>query len=307
MIAVVALYALLALTFPLAQYALQYADPLLLLTFRMLFAGTCLLMYVKKDINGRTIVIKKDDRWAFFQIALFHIYFAFVPEFWALQYLSSIKITFMYCLTPFISALLDYVLFKKKPTFYNCVGGGLAASGLLFLLLSTPSGSHNLVKSPFTGLPELMLIVAIISATYAWFLLQNLVNKGYQLPFVNGTAMLGGGFFSLITLLIARGLNHTLDKPFVYAIQPFFITTIALVILSNVIVYNLYGMLVQRYSITFISLAGYLSPIFGALYSWLFFGDLISWHYIVTFMCIYVGLKVFYIHPRSRTTLTEPT
>lgn len=288
MILIFILYALLALTFPLAQCALQYADPLFLITCRMFLAGACLLGYWILVVR-RPVHIAAKDLGLFARASLFHMYVAFVPEFWALQYVSTLKTNLMYCATPFISALLEYMFFRKQLSRYNIMGIIVVCSGMIPLLFFPGSIALDTQRYPIIFLPEFMLMVAIISATYAWFLVRELLDRGYGIIFINGVSMIGGGLLSLTTLAIVHP-----PSGLIISTVPFLMTVMALVLLSNVIVYNLYGMLIKKYGFTFISLAGFLSPIFGALYAKLFFGDQLSWYHLVAFISICVGLKIFY-------------
>jgi len=76
---------------------------------------------------------------------------------------------------------------------------------------------------------------------------------------------------------------------------PWFIVWVGVLILvANIVVYNLYGWLLRSYSITLLSLSGFLSPGFGAIYEWLFMNGQITWHYWSSLLLVTVGLYVFY-------------
>ncbi len=137
---------------------------------------------------------------------------------------------------------------------------------------------------------EIALMFAIISAAYAWFLIKRLMHKGYSLLAINGTAMLAGGAMSILTMPLAQiALSSA-----VYDMTTFIWTTLALIFISNGIFYNLYGYLLRFYSLTFLSLAGFLSPIFGALYAWLIFGQQLHLSYLFAGIFIFIGLVLYY-------------
>ena len=130
MLLVVLIYSILALTFVFAKKTLAYANPFFLIGFRMILAGTILLLH-QRFFSKTHFSINKSDYWLFFKVALFHIYFSFIFEFWSMQYLSALKITIIYSATPFIAAILSYILLKERLSWQKVLGiiiglGGLA-------------------------------------------------------------------------------------------------------------------------------------------------------------------------------------
>ncbi|MBL4587732.1 EamA family transporter [Candidatus Babeliales bacterium] len=287
MILVVFLYASLASTFVIAKYVVSHAKPFFTIAFRMLVAGTLLTgyLYIKDRASCR---IDRDDYKLFFKVALFHIYLAFIPEFWALQYVSSIKTNMMYSATPFIAAFLSFVLLNETLNARKWFGMFLGVTSLTPLFLIA-SASQAETSAFFISFPDVVLFCAVCSASYAWFLVKRLMSRGYQLPLINGVAMLGGGFGALITSLVFEGIT---ESP-VYAWEPFFKGVFLLILVANLLVYNLYGYLLKKYSITFVSLSGLLCPLFGTLFGWFFLQEPLSWHHALSFVGLSAALYIF--------------
>jgi drug/metabolite transporter (DMT)-like permease len=289
MFLVVVLYALLALTFTLGKAAVAYANPVFLVAFRMIVAGVLLLGFygltkrLKVSVTGQ-------DFFNFAQVILFHIYLSFVPEFWALQFISSVKVNIMYATTPFITVLLSYFLYNERIKKAQLVGICVAFVGLLPLMARGEGFALRDLLS--ISLPEGVLFLSIASAAYAWFVIKKLMDRGYSLLLINGVGMLGGGLMSLITWYLARS---SAVAPVVDWKQ-FLILVAALIILSNVVVYNLYGWLLNYYSVNAVSCAGFLSPIFGALYGKIFLGEQLGWQHFVAIGAIALGLYLFFQH-----------
>lgn len=287
MLLIVILYAVLASTFVLAKQALSFGKPFFLIAVRMLCAGGLLLSYVRyaRPLAWR---LDRDDWMLFLRVSLFHIYFAFVPEFWALQYLPSAKTNLLYSSTPFIAAFLSYLLLGESLSKRKIMGMMLGFVGLLPVLL-LQSGPQALAQLKGFSLPEIVLFGAISSAAYAWFLVKRLMDKGYALPMINGVAMLLGGSMALVTSLLVEGVQ---TSP-VYNWPQFLFWVAALILVANVVVYNLYGLMIRRYSITLVALSGLLCPIFGAFFGWLWFNESITWHYGVSLGAVAVALYIF--------------
>lgn len=289
MMLIALLYAVLALTFIFAKHALMYAKPFFLIGIRMLLAGSILLAY-QWFFRRDHFVIRRDDLWIFLKVSLFHIYFAFTLEFFALQYLSSLKTTMIFSATPFISAVLAHLLLNEKLTWKKIAGICCGLVGLIPVLMAQAVGSEAGLTEFFSiSFPEAILVLAVISAAYAWFIVMELMRRGYELGMINGVAMFIGGCFSMLTSLAVEGISAPVTNwgPFVGWLT-------LLIVAANFIVYNLYGFLLRRHSIVMISFAGWLCPSFAALYEWLFLSGTISWHYGVSLIFVIIGLSLFY-------------
>ncbi|MBD3231164.1 EamA family transporter [Candidatus Dependentiae bacterium] len=289
MFLVILLYAILASTFTIAKTALYYAKPFFLIGFRMTIAGIFLLGYLY-FFNHRKFYLQKQDWRLFLKVSLFHIYFAFIPEFWALQYVSSSKTNLIYSATPFIAALLSYFLLNEKLGLKKFLGMFIGLLGLIPIFLTQTDIREAGMQFFSISLPEIVLLFAVFSAAYAWFIVKQLIVKGYSLLMINGVAMLIGGILSFATSFIFEG---TQTCP-IFDFSSFLFWTLLLIIVANVIVYNFYGWLLKIYSITFVISAGFLCPIFGAFYGWFFLNEKITWHYFVSLTCVMIGLYLFY-------------
>lgn len=280
-------YAILASTFTLAKIAVGYADPLFLIGVRMVLAAP-LMFAVYRWQKAPVMVMQKEDIATFLMIAIFHIFLPFVGEFWALQYVSSAKAAITYSLTPFIAALLSFFLLKKGISPKQSLGLIVGLLGLLPILISKDEMSFREIG--FVSLPEIVLLFAVASASYAWFLVSKLMQKGYHISFINGVAMLIGGIMSLFTWYVVAGDVSPLRGE----LGPFLWWTFVLIIVANVIGYNFYGWLLKHLSIPMMSAIGFLCPIFATLYGYLFLDESFGiWHFIALVM-VGSGIWLFY-------------
>jgi drug/metabolite transporter (DMT)-like permease len=287
MLLVVLLYAVLASTFIFAKKAVSLANPCFLVGVRMILAGLLLLGYYW-IVNRKQLTIKRSDWWLFFQVSVFHIYIMFIFDLWSLQYVTALKSTLIFSSTPFIAAILSYFLLRERLTWKKIVGIFIGIGGLVPVILMQANGQEA-SELACISLPEIVLFLAVISGAYAWFLVKRLMDRGYSFGIVNGIAMLVGGVMSLITSGIFEGFAHPVTD-----LYPFIGWLLLLILSANIIFYNLYGYLLQRYSITFLTFAGWLCPCFATVYEWLFMGGTITWHYLVSLGLVSLGLYVFY-------------
>jgi len=107
--------AIYASTYSLSKYLLTYMQPLYLSGLRMTIAGCILLIYLGLFDYARFIIHKKSLSY-FFILAFFNIFLTFALELWALQYISSIKVTFLYNLGPLITPFFSYFFFSEIMT-----------------------------------------------------------------------------------------------------------------------------------------------------------------------------------------------
>jgi drug/metabolite transporter (DMT)-like permease len=288
MFLVVLLYAILSSTFFIAKKALMYSPPFFLIGTRMTLAGLILLGYIFFK-SPKKLHIKKRDILMVFNVAFFHIYFSFMCEFWALQYLSALKTTLIYSATPFIAALLSFFILKERLSIIKIVGIIIGIGGLFPVLLVQAQEIEVSMELYNISIPEVVLFLAVISSAYAWFIVTDLIKRGYGLVVINGFAMLIGGIMSLCTTFIVEGFTCPISD-----FWPFIFWMLLLIFTANVVAFNFYGWLLTKYSITFLTFSGFLCPSFGTIYEWLFMKGTISWHYFASLICIALGLYIFY-------------
>ena len=287
MLLIILEYAILAATFTIAKKALSFSPPFFLIMSRFLVAGFFLGLF---SLLRTTIFWKKvwHDRWLFAGVGLFHAYLAFIPEFWALQYVTSAKTSIIYAMTPFVAALLSYFFYDERLKFRQWLGMCIGILGLMPLIVLQAEPT-TLAQIFSLSAPEAVLFGAMMSACYAWFIITKLMRNGHSIIFINGVAMGLGGLLSIPTVLFAE--PNALEM--VSSWYDFSVWLGLLVIISHFVSYNLYSWLLQRYSITFMTFCGFMCPLFSTLFGAWFLGEVITWHYWVSLIGITTGLALF--------------
>ena len=211
------------------------------------------------------------------QIALFHVYVAYIAEFWALQYTSSANA--IYNFSSFITALLAIWFVQERLSRRQWAGLALGFAGFVPWIYSATNCEWHAGSLGIFSLPEIALIVSVISSAYGWLIMRKLLAEfSYSPILVNGIGMLCGGLLAVVTALafetkpffIAHSQEELCNHLFVQlgspwgAILYFILYTALLIIIANILCYNLYGYLLTRYSPTFLSFAGFLCPLFAA-------------------------------------------
>ncbi len=287
---VVLLYALFASVFTVSKTGLQYTQPLFFVGSRMMIAGIAMLAYLyffKKE----SLSFKKEDFWRVFRLAAFNIYFTNMFEFWGLQYLPSFKTCFIYSLSPFVSALLSYWMFSEKMTPKKWLGFALGFLGFFPILLNETSAEEGMGHLFFLSWAEIAVILAAVSSVYGWILLRQLVRENGMSPMMaNALSMLMGGTMATVH----SSLTENWDPLPVTEYVPFLECTVLLIIISNFICYNLYGHLLKKFTATFMSFAGFTTPLFTALFGWLYLGEVVTLPFYVSALIVFCGLLVFY-------------
>jgi len=288
------LYALFASSFAMGKVLLNYTTPVFLVGSRMFLGGIILLTYQYFSPNQR-FYFKKKHIWLFIQIVLFGIYFNYLLRFWALNSLDSFKTCFIYNLSPFMSSIYSYYFFKEKITKRQMIGLIIGFIGLIPILLTTSSTEQALGEVAFISLPELSVIVSVALHAYSWIVMRKLVrDKSYSPTMVNGLTMTAGGLLALITSVFSGSFLQVTN------IIPFSGWLLIVVIISNIICYNIYGNLLKKYSATFLSFAGFLSPLFAALFGWGLLGEKITWHFFASSFLVFIGLYLYYKEENSQ-------
>ncbi|MCX6988852.1 MAG: DMT family transporter [Chlamydiae bacterium] len=289
---VIVMYALWSSVFSLGKMALAYSPPVFLTGFRMMLAGILISAYLliaKKN----AFKLQKKQYLSIGVLAFFSIYLTNILEFWGLQHLTAAKTCFLYSLSPFFAAFFSYIHFKEKMNRRKWIGLLIGSIGFIPVLL-TQTGSEDLFSAvSFLSWPTLAIIAAALFSVYGWVLLRVLVKDTEVSPLVaNAASMFLGGMFALIHSSFADSWNPIPVMPghFTDVLQGILIMTL----ISNIICYNLYGMMLKKYTATFLSFLGLLSPIFASINGWIFLGEIPSWTVFSSTAIVSLGLWIVY-------------
>lgn len=298
---VILLYALFASVFTIAKLGLGYTEPFFFVGSRMCLAGLLMLAY-QMFIKKEAFKINFNLACKLFLLALFNIFLTNTFEFWGLKYLTSFKTCFIYSLSPFLSALFSYFIFAEVLTWKKWLGLSIGFLGLVPILLSQTDVENSVGQLLFLSWPELSLLGAVICSVYGWILLRQCVNEGGISPVLaNGVSMTVGGAMALLQSMMLE----TWDPIPVSDWLPFMGCAVLLIIISNLICYNLYGYLLRQFSATFMSFAGFTTPIFTALFGWLFLNEMIGFSFYLSFIVVFCGLLIFYLEELKESYLAR--
>lgn len=256
----------------------------------MLTAGALLLLY--QAIRDPKSLKLAGGAWGTLALlAIFNIYLTNAMEFWGLKYLTSFKTCFIYSLSPFMAAFLSYLILNETMTGKKWLGLAIGFTGFIPILMSHSGAEESLVVGNFLSLPEIAVMVAAVASSYGWILLRKLVTDGGYTAFTaNGYSMAAGGMLALIH----SRLVEPWDPVPVTEVMPFITCTLVLIVISNVFAYNMYGWLLRRFTATFMSFAGFSTPLIAALFGWLFLGEVITSSFFLSAAVVFVGLLIFY-------------
>lgn len=277
-------------SFTIGKATLEASPPIFLTGARMLLGGLIILLFLAA-LRRQDLKIKRHHLFPLILLSLTSVYLTNVFEFWGLQYLTAAKACFIYSLSPFLSALFSYFQFKEKLTARKLLGLVIGFVGFVPVLLSQ-SGAEELIGGlSFLSWAELALIGATITSVYGWILLRKLgKDEGMSPIMANGSSMCLGGLFALIHSLF---IDSWAPTPITNYGQ-FFQGILLMIVISNLICYNLYGWLLKRFTATFLSFAGLMTPLFAAFFGWMFLKETVTWSFFLSVGIISLGLWLVY-------------
>ncbi len=286
------MYAGWASMFSLGKMALEYCPPFFLTASRMLLAGVLLLAFMAiKNRLAFTITLKQFL--LFVLLALTGVYLTNVLEFWSLQHLTAAKTCFIYSLAPFFSALFSYLHFGEKMNPRKWLGMVIGFAGIIPVLAIQKGGNELLSGLFYLSWPELAMIAASICTVYGWIILRLIVKDTTVSPLMaNGASMLIGGLFALFHSYLFE--SWTPLPVAAVNLLPFTKGLFIMTLISNIICYNVYGMMLKRFTATFLSFMGGVSPIFASVISWLFLGEPLSPIIFLSTAVVSIGLWMVY-------------
>lgn len=287
---VILLYSLFASVFTAAKLGLEHAQPFFLVGSRMTCAGLILMSWV--FFRNRSQFGLAGNNWIkLLLLGLFNIYLTNGLEFWGMQYLTSSKTSFIYSLSPFLAALFSYFCFKEILSKKKWLGLFFGFAGFIPILLGQSSEELKLWEFGFISLAEASVMGAAASTVYGWIIMRQLVDKGLSPLTANGVSMTIGGILALCHSLATESWSPI---PVFGEISQFWKSTAWMIVASSLICYNLYGYLLRKYTVTFMSFSGFMTPFITAFFGWIVIGETISMNFIISAFIVFFGLLLFY-------------
>lgn len=292
MLQVLFLYALFSTVYPLGKIAFNgLIEPIFFTALSLLFASVVLgSIYVVRP--HAPLVINRQFIFLLCALTLCNIYLTNVCEHWGLQYLTATKTSFMYNLSPFFSALLSFVFLQEKVSCKKIVGMIIGFVGFIpyFLEKSCSEGSVAVQCFLFPW-PEVALMVAAVATVVGWISMRKIVQLGYSPLAANAISMFIGSLLMMPTSYVIGESWHPFPVYNVAHALPIIIVTSCI---SYITAYNLYGFLLERYTATFLTVAGLSAPLWTALFGWLLLGETIGLNFVVSMVIVILGIIIFH-------------
>lgn len=206
------------------------------------------------------------------------------------MFANPITICFLYASAPFLTAILLY--FHNGTTLSSTKIAGLLIGliGLLPILWKSTTLDAGVDVADHQWIGNIIVLISMIFFCWGWILFKKLIQScHYSVQMLNGIAMIVGGIVSLLFVMMVYG-NQVFELP----LSANFTHLMGMFLVSSLLTYSLYAYLLQHFSPTFISFAGFLEPAFALVYGFLWFGYAIQIADIVSFLILFLGLYIFY-------------
>ncbi len=287
MFEIFALHALWGSSIPMSKKLLEFASPFLLTPIRMLVAGFILLFI--NVMRKKKIMIVGTQFWFYNAQIIFAVYAKYMLRYWGLDHMPASKMAFLLNVAPFVTALFSFIAFKEWLSTKQWIGLFIGFLGMIPILITSSTSEQLLGEFLSISWPELAVMAAVCMNSYAAIISRITIrHHGQSVLLSNSVRMIGGGMLAAITLFF-------IDVPLTISSVGSFIGWLSLLIVtSNLICHNFHLYLYKFYTATFIAFTDFLSPLFTALYSWLFLKEVITWHYGASALIVLVGLYLFY-------------
>jgi drug/metabolite transporter (DMT)-like permease len=288
MITPLVVQALFGLVSPINKQALSFGPSALYVSLKLFLAAATLLLF-HRWYKGKPIGISRAEMPLLAQTIITGAWGAHMLKYWGLGYMSASKMAFLFNASPLFVALFSFIRFDERLTAKQVVGLCITVLGLIPILLTT-SVAEELIGGVATfSWPELAILCAAalhgFSITTKRILLHN---EQYWPARIHGFYLLGGAGLSFMTWTFFGNAMPLENVPtlFGYALVTMIISK---VICSTIILH-----LMKYYSTTFLAFMDYWYPLFVAFWSWLLWGECITYHYPLSAVIIFIGQYLFY-------------
>ncbi len=302
MIGVIFLNFLLAANLILRKSILDCTQPIFFQGIRLIGAGCILLGYLY-FYHRKKLLFSRQDIWLFVQASLFFSYLSYLLAAITLDDLSSARYSFMFNLSPFITAIVSYFYLHESLNRKEIASLFLGFVGFFPLLFVGQKA--NIDSASFLSIPGFILFGSVIAYSYGWIVVSQLVSRCRYSPIlVTGIAFFSGGMTTLLTSFIFEGWFLTAPVTNIFKFTTY---VVAIIFISEVVASNMYAALLRRYSATFLSFAGFLYPLFSAILGWFFLQESITINFFISAIIVGLALYIFNLSEQDKKKAQAPT
>ena len=291
---VLLMYALFASTFTAGKHILLITSPFFFTGVRMLAAGAVLLL-IQLLRDPSSLKIRKEFLPYICLLGAFNVFITNAFEYWGMQELESAKACLIYSLSPLFSIVLSYYFFGERMNGLKWLGIGVGFLGFIPIFLLSPT-EESLLKVP--TIYESAVMISALTSVIGWMTMKKLV-KNTTISFV--TANLYSFLLAGVLALVWAFFTEPLAPLPVYPLSTFLPEMFFILLAHNVICYNLYSYSLSRFSVSFMTFAGFVTPLFAEFFGWFFLGESCSWLFFASLGVIIFGL-VLYAQGEKRAT-----
>ncbi len=282
----VGMYAFFGLSFVVGKETLKVVGPFFLTGVRMIFASVVILG-LQWIIDRTKFYWPKGMLFEILLLSIFNIFLTNCLEFWGLQYMNCYKTCYIYSLTPFIAAIVSFLVLKERLGSKKIIGLVIGFIGFVPLLVFKQVGGE---KEFYISAAEWALLGAAFSSVIGWVAMRKICyEKKYPFFMANGISMLIGGIFSFVPSLLFEGFS-----PLPVLNWKAFLQGMAVIaLINNIIGYNLYAFLVRKFTVTLMSFIGFIAPLVTALFGWIFLRESVTMLFFISYAVVLIGFFVF--------------
>jgi len=305
MLLVLILYAAFGLSFTIGKFLIMYSQPFFAVGARMTLGGLLLLGYMRL-YKGERFIIHRENISYYLQAILFNVFIPYTLRLWALYYVSTVKASLLFNLSPFFASFFSYMLLNERLSWVKAVSLVIGFCGGMIPLINQSPGEADLTSFGFVSYAELAILGSVASIAYGLIVSQRLVkDRGSPSYFITGISMFFGGLLAFIfSGLFETNVIWDVQEPLIKGNGLHLLYILAFqILLSNVICQNLRVELLKRYSSTFMAFASLLGPLFTSIYGILIFNEQVTLGFIVSFVIVLIGLALYHYDDNISQTI----
>lgn len=273
---------------PLNKAAIGYVPFDLYVGIKLVLAGIFLLAY-HLLISKKSLKLGSRQWIYYVQMILCGAIGAQYLKYWGLQYVSASKAAFLFNSSPFFVAFFSWLRWNERLSFVQWLGLIVSFLGLLPVLFTSSCMEDVIGTFGIFSLPECAILGAAALHAISFTAKRVVIHAdGYVSARVNGIYLLMGGIWSLGSWFLS-GAPYTQGMLMTALGYATFTTLLGKVICSSLTLY-----LLRYYSATFLSFMEYWYPLCVAFWSWLLWGEVLTYHYWISAAIVLCGQLLFY-------------